>query len=83
MDARGRRCESGPMHARPPLDEVYGARALGALLIGDLAGAVDAPGLVSTEYLVGFFCRLALVAPSVSVRLAYRVWHRRLGGSSS
>ena len=59
------------------LDEIDGARALGALLVGDLPGAVDALERASVRYLVGFFCRVALLAPSVSFRLAWRVAHRR------
>lgn len=60
------------------LDEIYGARVLGALLDGDLDGAVDALDLVSTRYLFGLLVRLGLLMPSVSIRLGYRVACRRL-----
>ena len=64
-----------PRSALP--DEVHGARAAGALLVGDLASAAADLACVRTRYLVGFLCRLAVVAPSVSLRLAWRV-----GGSA-
>ena len=58
------------------LDEIHGARAVGALLAGDRDGAAHALEPASNRYLVGFFCRLALLAPSVAMRLAYRVVRR-------
>ena len=65
------------------LDEIDGARALGALLAGDLPGAVDALERASVRYLVGFFCRVALLTPSVSLRLAWRVARRRFAQSET
>ena len=60
------------------LDQVQGARAAGALLVGDLDGAVDALILTSNRYLVGFCFRFAVVSPSVSLRIAWGVVRRRL-----
>lgn len=54
-------------------DEVHGARAAGSLLAGDLAGAEAELACVRTGYLAGFLMRLALVVPSISLRLAWRV----------
>ena len=72
-------CDTVPMDLRNPsvFDEIDGARALGALLAGDLPGAVDALERASVRYLVGFFCRVALLTPGVSFRLAWRVARRR------
>jgi len=58
-------------------DEVHGARAAGSLLVGDLAEAEAELVHVRTRYLVGFLVRLAVVVPSVSLRLAWRVGVRR------
>jgi len=71
---------SGTMVGSPPsaLDEIYGAQALGALLAGDLKSALDALGPASTRYIVGFLCRLGLLMPSVSARLACGLASRRL-----
>ena len=68
------------MASRKPsaLDEIDGASALGALLAGDLDEAAEALDSASARYLVGFFCRLALLMPSVAMRLAYRTLRRRL-----
>lgn len=61
-------------------DEVHGARAAGSILVGDLAEAEAELACVRTRYLVGFLLRLALLVPSVSLRLAWRVGvRRRLG----
>ena len=65
-----------------PLDEADGASAAGALLVGDLEGAVDALEKVSGRYLVGFLWRLGLLMPSVSFRLAWRLTRRRLQDST-
>ena len=62
------------------LDEIHGARALGALLAGELEEAVDALERASVRYLVGFFCRLVLLSLGVSLRLSCRVVSRRLRG---
>ena len=84
MDARRARCDPVPMGARKPspLDQADGASAAGALLVGDLEGAVDALERVSAQYLVGFFWRLGLLMPSVSFRLAWRLTRRRLQDST-
>ena len=67
---------------RSPLpDEVHGTRAAGALLAGELDEAVDALEPVSYRYLFGFCLRLAVVTPSVSLRIAWRVSRRRVGGT--
>ena len=60
-------------------DEVYGARAAGALGAGELDEAAGALAPVSGRYLAGFCLRLAIVTPGVSVRLAWSVVRRRLG----
>ena len=54
-------------------DEVYGARAAGSILVGDLVEAEAELVRVRTRYLAGFLARLALVVPGVSLRLAWRV----------
>lgn len=84
MDAPWPGCDPGPVNARKPspLDELDGARAAGALLVGDLEEAVDARERVSTRYVAGFLCRLGFLMPSVSLRLAWKLARRRLGGSS-
>ena len=69
-------------HSRLP-DEVHGARAAGSLLVGDLAEAEMELAHVQTRYLVGFLIRLAVVAPGVSLRLAWRVGVRRRFGVRS
>ena len=71
---------SGSMTGRrhSVLDETCGAQALGALLAGDLESALDALGRASTRYIAGFLCRLGLLMPSISVRLACGLVRRRL-----
>ena len=64
-------------------DEVHGARAAGSLLVGDLEEAEADLAHVRTRYLVGFLFRLSMVAPSVSLRLAWRVCSRRAGRSKT
>ena len=59
-------------------DEVHGARAAGSLLAGDLEAAEAELAAVRTRYLIGFLCRLAVVTPSVSLRLAWRLGRRRV-----
>ena len=61
------------------LDELYGAQAMRALLAGDLESALDALGRASTRYVAGFLCRLGLLMPSISARLACGLARRRLG----
>ena len=80
MDRPFAPCDGDVMdNARSRLpDEVHGARAAGSLLVGDI-GAVEAElAHVRTRYLLGFVCRLAVVTPSVALRLALRVGVRRL-----
>lgn len=75
MDAAVVPCELVRMdveRSRLP-DEVHGARAAGSLLVGELAEAEAELACVRTRYLVGFLLRLALVVPSISLRLAWRV----------
>ena len=82
MDAAVVPCELVRMdveRSRLP-DEVYGARVAGSLLVGDLAEAEADLACVRTRYLVRFLLRLALVVPSVSLRLAWRVGVRRRFG---
>ena len=67
---------TGPQPSVP--DEIYGAQALGSLLAGDLESALDALGPASTRYVAGFLCRLGLLMPSISARLAYGLARRRL-----
>jgi len=71
---------SGTMTGSQPsvLDEVYGAQALGALLAGDLESALDAFGRAPTRYVAGFLCRLGLLMPGISARLACGLARRRL-----
>ena len=64
-------------------DEVHGARAAGALLAGDLDDAVDALAPASNGYLVRFHMRLAMVAPTMSIRLALRIVRTRMTARSS
>lgn len=79
IDPPGSVCDATPMDSgRSPLpDVVNGARAAGALIAGDLIDAVVELEQVSMRYLIGFFCRLALLTPGVSLRLAWRVARRR------
>ena len=79
MDAWPVRCDPRPVNQiRPSLpDEVHGARAAGDLLVGDVASAEAQLACVRARYLVGFCCRLSVVAPSVALRLAWRVGVRR------
>ena len=84
MDSQGHGCHRGGMNPRRPsvLDKLDGARALGALVVGDVAAAAEALSGVSGRYLVAFLCRLGLLMLSVSLRLAWRGVRRRLAGSS-
>ena len=54
------------------LDEALGLRALAALLEGDLDRATDALAAARRGYRLAFLCRLAVVVPSVAMRLAWR-----------
>ena len=63
---------------RTVLDELHGARAVAELVVGDLGSVVTELEPVSTRYLVGFLGRLAIIAPSVSVRLGWSLGIRRL-----
>ena len=51
--------------------------AVGSLIVGDLESAVAELGSLRTRYLVGFLCRLAILMPTISLRLAWRVGGRR------
>ena len=79
MDEASPGCDLGRMEdPRPTLpDEVHGARAAGSLVVGDLESAAAELGSVRTRYLVGFLCRLAILMPTVSLRLAWQVGARR------
>ena len=59
------------------IDEALGLRALCALLDGDLDPAADALAAARLGYKVAFLCRLAVVFPSVTLRLAWRLLARR------
>ena len=79
MDAGAAPCDGGGMDDgcfQLP-DEVHGARAAGSLLAGDLEGAEAELARVRAQYLMRFLCRLAVVTPGVSLRLAWRVAARR------
>ena len=72
-------CHSESMdHPRLALpDEVHGARAVGSLVVGDLEAAEAELALTRARYLAGFLCRLAIITPSVALRLAWRLGVRR------
>ena len=55
------------------IDEALGLRALAALLDGDLDGATEALAAVRCRYRVAFLCRLVVVVPTASIRLAWRL----------
>ena len=59
----------------PPatIDEASGLRALAALLDGDLDRATEALAVARRGYRVAFLCRLAVVVPTASIRLAWRL----------
>ena len=61
-------------------DEIHGLRATGSLVVGEFEEALAELEKTSTRYLVGFVLRLALVAPSVAARLAFRLARRRFSG---
>lgn len=63
-------------------DEVHGARATGALLVGELDAAVEALRPASNLYLAGFFLRFSLISPGLSLRLAWRVARQRFESPS-
>lgn len=72
-----------PMHPlRWPLsDEVHVLRATGSLVAGDFDEALSELERTSTRYLVAFLLRLALFAPSVAVRIAWRIARLRATAS--
>ena len=84
IDADPVRCHCARMdQERSALpDEVHGARAVGAVLVGDLKAAEADLASARMSYRVGFLCRLAVVSPGVSLRLASRLVLRRLGDSA-
>ena len=55
------------------IDEALGLRALAALLEGDLDRATEALAAAPRGYRVVFLCRLAVVVPTASIRLAWRL----------
>ena len=55
------------------LDEALGLRALAALLDGDLDGAARVLAAARRGYRLAFLYRLAVVVPSASIRLAWRL----------
>ena len=59
-------------------DEVHGLRAAGSLVAGDFDEALAELEQTSLSYLAGFLIRFGLVAPSVAIRLAWRLARRRL-----
>ena len=79
MDEAPPGCDLGRIvDLRPTLpDEVHGARAVGSLVVGDLEAAAAELGSVRTRYLVGFLVRLAMLMPTVSMRLAWRIGAQR------
>lgn len=65
-------------HRQPAtIDEALGFRTLAALLDGDLDRATEALAATRRSYKVAFICRLALLAPSVALRLAWSQLVRR------
>lgn len=65
-------------------DEVHSARAAGSFLLGDLESAEAELGQVRARKMVRFLGLLAVLTPTVSIRLAWRVgarwgWHRPPG----
>ena len=79
MDATLAKCDRARVADRHPsiLDEIHGARALGAPLVGDLDSSVATLQPVSAAYLAGFLLRLMVLSPSVSLRLVWRLGVRR------
>lgn len=59
-------------------DEIHGLRATGSLGTGDFEDALTELEQTSLAYLAAFLLRFALVAPSVALRLAWRLARRRL-----
>ncbi len=57
-------------HPLTAIDEALGLRALAAVLDGDLDAAAAALTATRLRYRLGLLCRLALILPSVSLRLA-------------
>ena len=57
---------------------IFIVQTIGALLAGDLESALDALGSASTRYVAGFLCRLGLLMPSISARLACGLARHRL-----
>ena len=56
----------------------FGVRAAGSLLAGDIEVVEAEFASVRTRYLIGVLCRLAVITPSVSLRLAWRFGRRWL-----
>ena len=61
-------------HLQPAtIDEALGLRALAALLHWDLDGAARILAAARRGYRVAFLCWLAVVIPTASMRLAWRL----------
>ena len=60
-------------------DEVWGVLVLRALLAGDLRAAVEMLARARPRYCAGFLVRLAVLMPSVAIRMAWRLAAKRLG----
>ena len=61
-------------------DEVRGLRATGSFVAGDFEDAVAELEQTSSRYLAGFLFRCSLVAPTLSMRLAWRLVRQRGSG---
>ena len=59
-------------------DEVHGLRAIASLVAGDFDEALAELERASARYLIGFLLRFSLVAPTVALRLAWRLARRRV-----
>ena len=59
------------------LISAVGLERMGAPHVRHLESAAAELGSVRTRYLVGFLCRLAMLMPTVSLRLAWRVGARQ------
>ena len=58
-------------------DEVWGVFAIGALRSGDIDGAAALLSRARLGYSVGFLLRLAVHAPELAIRTAWRLFTLR------